>query len=88
MINWSSLETAKTAKKAKVVKFDLRPNEDRKFGCLFLPFLPLPSTYALYHPSKYLLDNEMLLKQVKVKALSSEKAPRDGATVTCRAMYV
>ena len=27
----SSLETAKTAKKAKVVKFDLRPNEDRKF---------------------------------------------------------
>jgi hypothetical protein len=43
----SSLETAKTAKKAKVVKFDPRLNEDRKFGCLFLPFLPflsLPST--------------------------------------------
>ena len=34
----SSLETAKTAKKAKVVKFDPRLNEDRKFGCLFLPF--------------------------------------------------
>ena len=43
----SSLETAKTAKNAKVVKFDPRLNEDRKFGCLFLPFLPflsLPST--------------------------------------------
>ena len=48
----------------------------------------LARPYTLYHPSKYLLDNEMLLKQVKVKALSSEKAPRDGATVTCRAMYV
>ena len=33
-------------------------------------------------------DNEMLLKQVKGKALSFEKAPRDGATVTCRAMFV